>query len=330
MRKSVSKKKKFIFLRRIFFGVFFVALFFLSVHAASAQLTHTDVFNCTPSGSIPANAVPCPNAETPLVFGPYACAISTANPYCPAVNFTYCDDRKLVASCSGATSSGEYICQAGYGLVGGVCCKPDCSCAANTCIGSTCSDGCGGTCAGTKDCGQWCGRCSTVTPTTYVTWYDRTGGCDDDWFNQRSESTCDTRCYTPNNCAGSTCIGSTCNDGCKVVAGTKVCACAGNGCASSTCSGSQCWDNCQWQEGTKLPSYGAPACFFVDTGQTCGSSNCGTTINTKTAKCMEIDNNGCASPNVVANSLCGASCQDQTTTCPSCSSSSSNWKEVAP
>lgn len=31
-------------------------------------------------------------------------------------------------------------------------CTPDCSCATDTCIGSTCSDGCGGTCAGTKDC----------------------------------------------------------------------------------------------------------------------------------------------------------------------------------
>jgi hypothetical protein len=28
----------------------------------------------------------------------------------------------------------------------------DCSCESNTCQGSTCSDGCGGICNGTKDC----------------------------------------------------------------------------------------------------------------------------------------------------------------------------------
>ena len=39
------------------------------------------------------------------------------------------------------------------GCVGGACnCVPDCGCAANTCIGNTCSDGCGGTCDGTKVC----------------------------------------------------------------------------------------------------------------------------------------------------------------------------------
>jgi coenzyme F420-reducing hydrogenase delta subunit len=37
---------------------------------------------------------------------------------------------------------------------GGNCCVPDCSCASSTCIGQTCSNGCGGTCAGTKSCTQ--------------------------------------------------------------------------------------------------------------------------------------------------------------------------------
>lgn len=31
-------------------------------------------------------------------------------------------------------------------------CMPDCSCATDTCTGETCSDGCSGTCAGTKNC----------------------------------------------------------------------------------------------------------------------------------------------------------------------------------
>ena len=38
--------------------------------------------------------------------------------------------------------------------IGGETCTPDCSCSSNTCSGSTCSDGCGGTCAGTKYCGS--------------------------------------------------------------------------------------------------------------------------------------------------------------------------------
>lgn len=35
---------------------------------------------------------------------------------------------------------------------GGGGCTPNCSCAANTCTGSTCPNGCGGTCAGTRIC----------------------------------------------------------------------------------------------------------------------------------------------------------------------------------
>lgn len=117
---KILRKKKFIFWKRIFSGVFFAVLFFLSAGAASAQLTKTDVFVCKPSGTIPVDADPCPNAEASLVRT-YSCAFGTANPYCPAVNFTYCDDRKLVASCSGAIASGEYVCKSGYTLVGGVC-----------------------------------------------------------------------------------------------------------------------------------------------------------------------------------------------------------------
>ncbi|NCO62173.1 hypothetical protein GW879_01830, partial [Candidatus Kaiserbacteria bacterium] len=35
--------------------------------------------------------------------------------------------------------------------------------------------------------GEWCQRCSNNKPCTKVKWYDRNGGCDDDWYNQRSE-----------------------------------------------------------------------------------------------------------------------------------------------
>lgn len=45
-------------------------------------------------------------------------------------------------------------------IVNETTCVPDCSCAANTCTGSTCSDGCGGFCAGTKDCGGGTTTCT--------------------------------------------------------------------------------------------------------------------------------------------------------------------------
>lgn len=44
--------------------------------------------------------------------------------------------------------SSESVCESNIEFP----CTPDCSCASNTCTGSTCSDGCGDACAGTKDC----------------------------------------------------------------------------------------------------------------------------------------------------------------------------------
>ncbi len=35
--------------------------------------------------------------------------------------------------------------------------------------------------------GEQCGRCSNILPNTYVTWFDRDGGCDNDWYNERQE-----------------------------------------------------------------------------------------------------------------------------------------------
>ncbi|MBU0959119.1 MAG: hypothetical protein KKB31_04195 [Nanoarchaeota archaeon] len=37
--------------------------------------------------------------------------------------------------------------------IGGSC-TPNCACASSTCVGQTCSNGCSGTCPGTKDCGS--------------------------------------------------------------------------------------------------------------------------------------------------------------------------------
>lgn len=55
--------------------------------------------------------------------------------------------------------------------------------------------------------GEWCERCSDQKPCTLVRWHDRNGGCDDDWYNQRTESIRDL-------CAGCTggkfCYGGQC------------------------------------------------------------------------------------------------------------------------
>ena len=86
-------------------------------------------------------------------------------------------------------------------------CTPDCSCAADTCIGDTCSNGCGGWCNGTKDC----------------------GGCTPDC-----------------GCAPATCEGDVCSDGCGGWCdGTKFCGCIPDcSCAATTCIGDTCESTC--------------------------------------------------------------------------------------
>lgn len=54
--------------------------------------------------------------------------------------------QAFLAAAAGANLPGISLSECGGGGT------PDCSCAASTCTGSTCSDGCGGICAGTKAC----------------------------------------------------------------------------------------------------------------------------------------------------------------------------------
>jgi hypothetical protein len=65
------------------------------------------------------------------------------------------------------------------------CCIPSCACAANTCTGSSCSDGCGGTCTGIKapscacaaslcsgTCSDGCGgTCAAAKPWAWYSYY---------------------------------------------------------------------------------------------------------------------------------------------------------------
>ncbi|MFA7319314.1 MAG: tetratricopeptide repeat protein [Parcubacteria group bacterium] len=59
-----------------------------------------------------------------------------------------------IAGCNSKEDSkhcGNYINSCGALCTGsGSCCTPNCACAASTCVGGTCADGCGGSCAGTK------------------------------------------------------------------------------------------------------------------------------------------------------------------------------------
>jgi len=78
-------------------------------------------------------------------------------------DYTY-NGRALFSSLSGCGSElGECLidsecpsnkpdCKNGVCVEEEIVCIPDCSCASNTCIGEVCSDGCGGSCPGTKDC----------------------------------------------------------------------------------------------------------------------------------------------------------------------------------
>ena len=58
-------------------------------------------------------------------------------------------DKKFFTTCNAGVGSTK-VCTNGCTTTGCTPCTPNCSCAANTLIGSTCSNGCGGTCPGTK------------------------------------------------------------------------------------------------------------------------------------------------------------------------------------
>jgi len=74
------------------------------------------------------------------------------------------------------------------------CCTADCSCASSTCAGSTCSNGCGGTCTGTKTCPGTC---------------DNDGTCD----SGETTANCPNDCKVTPDACNNECMGfiQTCN-----------------------------------------------------------------------------------------------------------------------
>lgn len=85
-----------------------------------------------------------------------------SNGQCIIVQGSGTDQCQTDSECNGAThkicSNNQCITVSGVGTdecaIDANCyvCTPDCSCASTTCVGQTCSNGCGGTCSGTKSC----------------------------------------------------------------------------------------------------------------------------------------------------------------------------------
>lgn len=142
-----------------------------------------------------------------------------------------CGDNGCGGSC-GDCPVGKPFC------VQGICeedsggCVPNCTCAAETCIGQTCSDGCEGSCSGTltieQDCGEimcgdsphGCGSC---------------GSCEDGYFCDGG--ICVLSCIPD-------CDGKECGDnGCEGSCG-ECNVSAGEWCDNGTCSVEQCEPDC--------------------------------------------------------------------------------------
>jgi len=99
-----------------------------------------------------------------LNAGGGGCIPCNPNAYCN--HWSTCINRH----CSGTCSSGYSCIFQGEGLGFACICQPSCSCSSYTCVGYTCSNGCGGSCSGTKTCctpnctGKECGSdgCSGI------------------------------------------------------------------------------------------------------------------------------------------------------------------------
>lgn len=166
--------------------------------------------------------------------------------------------------------AGSFVPSAVQCCSSGSCCVPNCSCASTTPIGQTCSDGCGGKCAGTlnlnacippkfKQCGSACCNVSAGETCAIASggshccpsgMFDCNGACCNSFTQQCIPiigiQTCVNKC-TPNcACAATTNVGQSCSDGCGgFCLGTKPVGCTPNcSCASTTLVGSTCSDGC--------------------------------------------------------------------------------------
>ncbi|GEM_PF-5485730 len=170
-------------------------------------------------------------------------------------------------------------------------CPPVCTCADTTCIGSTCDDGCGGTCDGTLDCGCT-DNCSS--PIAY-------------------ECGSQTICGTTTDCGP-------CGDG-EICNASGICepeGCVENGCEATTCVGSTCDNNCDpnaagtmesttWTPDLDSECEGVP---FTQTGTECGETR--EAIGTGTgAGCCVPDTPCPAADRICIGENCTDSCENR-------------------
>jgi hypothetical protein len=237
---------------------------------------------------------------------PWTCACAAGLKINPAK--TACVKCTSDGSCSaavpgcGETTYGVDNCGITCHRTGGGCpivCTPDCSCAANTCVGSTCPDRCKGTCPGKKPLDNSCAAntCPTSTCTDGCQVYSGTKPLNNSCAaNTCPTSTCTDGCQVypgtkapDNSCAANTCPTTTCTDSCgNVFTGTKTTGSCAAVCPDGICNGSEncvtCWQDCQCPVGRNPTNPGyckatavppvcvcTPDCFF----RVCGDDGCG-------------------------------------------------------
>ena len=222
----------------------------------------------------------------------YKCVLNTdaskAGYYCCYADSISFDPSVSLYQCGGGVSAGGP----------GPGCAPNNSCAASTCVGSSCTDSCGNSYSGTKIC-SCAPDCSCAVATC-------TGStCTDPACGTTCSGTKICGCTPDCSCAAATCTGNTCTDPTcgTTCGGTKTCGCAPNcSCSSSTCSTTTCTDPVC---GTQCTGTMSCSCAALPTGWYSCSVNAASAnqsyILNKGSKCTSSEKSGscqaiCASP----------------------------------
>lgn len=287
----VAKQGSFRKKHLLFLGTFFILLLLAGVlvrelaqprehTSAVAYSSELNIADASPRGAAAGLVVPasCPSDlhDDPLYLTP-----CTSN-----------------ANICGMTNSGTYQC-------GGVCgaavppdsaCTCDDTCAASTCVGSTCKNSCnidipgtfpGSTLSSTADCTTYAGQYGIPSDATGGTVSFDYNSCTYAVFNVNA-SGCTTPCIPDSSCTTNTCSGQNCSDSCgNSYAGTKFCG-SGPVCGDGivNVAGEQCDDG---GANGSCPSACSPTCTL----NTCGAAGCGNGVVDSGEDCDNgISNNG--------------------------------------
>lgn len=148
----IHQRKYFAVLIIIFLGSLVLGIGTAKAQCASYSESGWTCSYCPDGASICAlsySASEC-SSNTGLGSGCYSPTYTCTDNSVISLRIDYWNSYTADASCA---ASGGYCHAYGQTVSGGSCpCTPNCSCAASTCIGSTCSDGCSGSCSGTMTC----------------------------------------------------------------------------------------------------------------------------------------------------------------------------------